>query len=75
MTKNQRRAIRIALRILRGIVQPAALDEADWALLTVAGGAHGFLMRPSALAETVVSHARHRTGYFYPLSRPQRLCV
>lgn len=70
MTKNQRRAFRLARRLQKGTLPITAIGDDDWALLLLAGGIHGSKSIPTEVAASAISHARQHTGYFH--STPHR---
>ena len=67
MTRNQRRALRCAMRLQRRKISAQDLTDDDWALLLLAAGAAGQRIDALLVADAVIRHARQRTGYFMPV--------
>lgn len=64
MTRNQQRALDLAVAIIRGIADEVALSEPDWHLLLLAAGMNKTLSDPLAVCGRVLDQAQRREGYF-----------
>ena len=64
MSRNQKHAVELALRLCRGDVEPALISEVDWSLLLLAAGLNNASTGPLAVAKGVIARFRQKVGYF-----------